>query len=157
MQNKRIIIFQCLPMWCQWVVFHLIGTALDWEFTLRQKLSQRTFIVEEICVLCCYAIYEPKFGSEKESTLEFGNNVLSTEACKVIITEAINVIGNVIFCFPDSLVLLSFRLHMPEKHFLVLMSPSTRQLLKSASSIKQPTYLYLICQWKLPCLRKMDG
>lgn len=77
--------------------------------------------------------------------------------CYVIIIEAIYVIGNVIFCFSDSLVLLSFRLHMPEKHFLVLMSPSTRQLLKSASSIKQPTYLYPICQWKLPCLRKMDG
>lgn len=139
------------------IVFCLIGPALDWELTLRQKLPQRTFIVEEICVLCFYAIYELKFDSEKESTLECDNNMLSTEVCKMIIIEAINVIGNVIFCFPDSLVLLNFRLHMPEKHFLVLMSLSTRQLLKSALSIKQPTYLYPICQWKLPCLRKMDG
>lgn len=84
--------------------------------------------------------------------------ILSAEACKMVITyQSMNVIENVIFCFPDSLVSLSFHLPMPERHFLVLTSRSTRLLSKLASSTKQPIYLYPICQWKLLCLRKMDG
>lgn len=129
------------------------------EFTLIEtKTSLKNFYCwGNIYEWCFHATHAFKFGSKMKSILQFGKNTLSAEACKVVITQAINVIGNVIFFFPDSLVLLSFRLHMPERHFLVLTSPSTRLLLKSASSIKQPIYLYPICQWKLLCLRKMDG
>lgn len=59
--------------------------------------------------------------------------------------------------FLGFLVLRSFLLLMPEKPFLALMSPSTRPHLKSASDIKQLTYLCPICRLKLLFLKKMDG
>lgn len=129
------------------------------EFILLQtRISLKNFYCcGNIYDLCFHAIHTHTFGSAKKTILQFGKNRSSIEACKAVVTQDINVIGNVIFFFPDSLVLLSFRLHMPERHFLVLTSPSTRLLLKSASSIKQPIYLYPICQWRPPCLRKMDG
>lgn len=99
------------------------------------------------------------FGSEKNLISGQKYMIFISRSMESVynLTHAINVIENVIFFFLDSLVLLSFHLHMPERHFLVLMSQSTRLLSKSASSIKQPIYLYPICQWKRLCLRKMDG
>ena len=138
-----------------WVTFTFTGFR---EFTLVETESF-------LKIFCCWrnmhdvcfcTIHVLKFGSGK-TCLVICKRILLTEVYKVIITEDINVIENVIFFFPDSSVLLSFRLHMPERHFLVLTSQSTRLLSKSASSIKQAIYLYPICQWKLLYLRKTDG
>lgn len=75
--------------------------------------------------------------------------------------QILGTVSNQFLClfsaFLGFLVLRSFLLLMPEKPFLALTSPSTRPHSKSASDIKQLTYLCPTCQLKLLFLKKMAG